>query len=128
MILVLNFDFSAAHFYKQKQWSHKKNRSTFGKCYTQNGHGHNYHLNLEIDVGNTFVPNALSIINPCVMRVLNRLDHEHLNFKIPQFKNVVPTTENISLYIRDQLQIPTPFRLKLIRLFEMDSIFVELII
>lgn len=126
MILILSFEFSSAHFYQQKKWTPEKNKQVFGKCYTEFGHGHNYTLELEIDIADHEPAQAKKSITPHVKHVLDAIDHEHLNFKIPYFKDVIPTTENISCYLRDQIEIPSPYRLKLLRLFEMDSIFVEL--
>ena len=126
MTLICEYQFSSAHFYKQKHWSIEKNGAVFGKCFTDYGHGHNYRLELEIDIGNEIPSTARDLISGAVHVVLNRLDHQHLNFTIPEFKEVVPTTENISLYLRAQIQIPPPYRLGLVRLFEMDTIFVEL--
>lgn len=128
MIVIFNFEFASAHFYQQKKWSPQKNKEVFGKCYTEHGHGHNYRLELEIDIGETPVEKAYDAVNASVQPIVDRLDHEHLNFKIPLFKDTVPTTENISLFLRDQIEIPAPYQLKLLRLFEMDSIFVELTI
>lgn len=126
MIALFSFEFSSAHFYHQKKWSAEKNRTVFGKCFSEYGHGHNYRLELEIDIGPHPATNTKNLISQSVQPTLDLIDHEHLSFKIPQFKDQIPTTENISLYLRDQIVIPPPFKLKLLRLFEMDSIFVEL--
>lgn len=90
--------FSSAHFYKQAQWSVEKNQQEFGKCFTEYGHGHDYALEIEIRGDN---PIALSV---CVQRVLDQLDHQHLNFVIPEFKTQIPTTENISLFLQTEIQ------------------------
>lgn len=126
MIITVDYEFASAHFYTQKKWSEEQNRATFGKCHTPNGHGHNYRLELEIDIGSFDITKAKSLIDSSIQPLLNQLDHEHLNFTVPHFKDTVPTTENISLYIKDQIRIPAPFHVKLLRLSEMDSIFVEL--
>ncbi len=126
MTLICEFHFSSAHLYEQKKWSIEKNQTVFGKCYTDYGHGHNYRLELEIEIGNESTKPAHDLISKAVQIVLDRIDHQHLNFTIPAFKETVPTTENISLYLRDQIQIPSPYRLCLLRLYEMDSLFVEL--
>lgn len=128
MILILNFDFAAAHFYENKSWSPQKNTSVFGKCYTPHGHGHNYRLQLEIDIAAKEPDKAKSDISSHIVPIINTVDHRHLNFDLPYFKSRIPTTENISLYLADQIALPKPYRLKLLRLFEMDSIFVELTI
>ena len=129
MIMTLTFHFSSAHLYHQKKWSHEKNLEVFGRCYTDHGHGHNYRLEVDVDVSNNLPklkPAAAVAIRAAINSVLQRLDHEHLNFTIPFFKDNIPTTENISLYLRDQIAIPAPYQMKLLRLFEMDTIFVEL--
>lgn len=126
MIIILDFDFSSAHFYNQKKWSPKKNQKIFGRCFTKFGHGHNYKLQLEIDIAEHQPSCAKLLIQEAVTPTLKPLDHEHLNLTIPYFKNIVPTTENISLYLRDQIKIPGPYHLCTLRLFEMDSLFVEL--
>lgn len=132
MILILDFEFAAAHFYENKSWAVQKNKDVFGKCYTPHGHGHNYKLQLEIDVANApltkDLAQAKAEISSRVLPIIDKVDHSHLNFDHPYFKDRVPTTENISLYLKDQIDLPAPYRLKLLRLFEMDSIFVELTI
>lgn len=124
--MILSFEFSSAHFYKQNKWSNKKNQAVFGLCYTEHGHGHNYRLELEIDISDKNASQAAKTCRRHVKPVIDQLDHQHLNFKVPFFKETVPTTENISLYLKDQITLPKAFKLKLIRLFEMDTIFVEL--
>lgn len=128
MILILDFEFAAAHFYENKNWSEQKNKDIFGKCYTPHGHGHNYKLQLEVAIESAPQEAAKAEIIRLVLPIINRLDHSHLNFDVPYFKNRVPTTENISLYLKDQIQLPAIYQLKRLRLFEMDSIFVELTI
>lgn len=88
--------FSAAHFYNQPNWSEQTNRQTFGACYSQYGHGHNYTLLIETnpEVGQTE-------LKKCADQVHQKLDHRHLNFDIPEFKTRVPTTENIILWVED---------------------------
>lgn len=126
MILILDFEFSAAHFYENPNWSAQKNKEVFGRCYTPHGHGHNYKLQLEIEILDSAPDMAKKDILSYITPVLKKIDHSHLNHDIPYFQSQVPTTENISLYLKDQISLPQPYRLKLLRLFEMDSIFVEL--
>lgn len=128
MILILTFEFAAAHFYQNPLWTPQKNKEVFGKCYTVHGHGHNYKLELEVDIGKRTPNNAKKTIRERVLPIIHNIDHSHLNFDIAYFKTLIPTTENISLYLKDQIALPAPYRVKLLRLFEMDSIFVELTI
>lgn len=98
MIYKFQRTFSSAHFYKQAQWTLEKNQQEFGKCFTEFGHGHDYVLEIEIRGSNSIA------LTTCVQRVLDQLDHQHLNFVIPEFKDKVPTTENISLFLKSEIQ------------------------
>lgn len=126
MKIALTYEFSSAHLYHQKNWSDQKNKDTFGKCYSEHGHGHNYRLQVEIEIGEQNIEVAHSAIQAVLKPIISKIDHAHLNFDIPYFKDLVPTTENISLYFKVQIVLPAPYQLKCLRLFEMDSIFVEL--
>ncbi|MBL7543972.1 MAG: 6-carboxytetrahydropterin synthase [Bdellovibrionaceae bacterium] len=126
MILLFDYEFSSAHFYEQKKWSARKNHLIFGQCYTPYGHGHNYRLQLEVDIGTATPILAKAEIDTILKATVAQLDHQHLNFVIPFFKKTIPTTENISLYLQEQIRLPLRFQVKLLRLFEMNSIFVEL--
>lgn len=126
MILALKSTFSSAHFYSQPAWDQTKNESTFGRCYTSHGHGHNYTL----EVGFKLNPEDLSRKNEyltTLTQLTTRLDHEHLNFVIPEFKNTVPTTENIALYFLDKLKsYYSEGEISYIRLYEMDNLWTEI--
>ena len=55
-----------------------------------------------------------------------QLDHEHLNFVIPEFKTTVPTTENILLYFEKKiLSLKLKNQLAFIKLFEMENLYSE---
>lgn len=118
--LVVQSEFSAAHFYKNADFTEAKNRKTFGRCFTNYGHGHNYKV--ELGVATKKKNKAESILK----EITKKLDHEHLNFEIPEFKETVPTTENILLYIEKKLE-KTVLKnsLVFIRLFEMDDLWSE---
>jgi 6-pyruvoyltetrahydropterin/6-carboxytetrahydropterin synthase len=93
--------FSSAHRYFQKNFSEAENKKIFGRCYTVHGHGHNYILELtlggEIDDITGMVIN-LTDVDHILKEVTDPLDHKHLNFDVPAFKELVPTTENIAKY------------------------------
>lgn len=98
MTYTLQRSFSCAHFYHQTQWSEQKNRAEFGLCFTEFGHGHDYTLEIE------FKTQDLNQARTDFNNLLNRLDHQHLNFIIPEFKVEIPTTENLSLYLKSNLE------------------------
>ncbi len=93
-------EFSCAHFYHQRRWSTQKNKDTFGKCFTQYGHGHDYVL--EAEFIESEVPRAQALETLKALR--EELDHQHLNFVFPEFRDHIPTTENLLLFCLDRLQ------------------------
>ncbi|MGZ3746798.1 MAG: 6-carboxytetrahydropterin synthase [Pseudobdellovibrionaceae bacterium] len=121
--LIVTSLFSAAHLYHQKKWSPQENQAHFGKCFTAYGHGHNYRL----EVGFQAPQSSPEKLRELVKAVTDRLDHQHLNFMIPEFKDLVPTTENIAKYLLKKLHEGCPKeRISYIKLFEMDDLWVEI--
>lgn len=97
------FEFSAAHRLHCPDWSDEENRRTFGKCNHPNGHGHNYVVEItldEISQNGQTPPVAVSEIEQVVrQRVVDRLDHKHLNLDVPEFGKTNPSVENIAQVI-----------------------------
>ncbi len=116
--LVLEADFNSAHFYNQPQWSEKKNQEVFGRCFTKYGHGHNYKVRVEWDADPSQLLNMRNHLND----VIHVLDHEHLNFVIPEFQSQIPTTEVIVQYLEKKLKEKTSAPLLNIELFETPTI------
>ncbi len=128
MILKVQRNFSAAHFYNQPQWTEQKNRAEFGKCYSPYGHGHNYLFEIEFELQ---VPGEESQLFKICDQLQGELDHRHLNFDLKDFKSQIPTSENISLWIAQKFQeaiesFKLQGSLRKIRLFETAEIWVEL--
>lgn len=127
MILTLKNSFSSAHFYAQPLWDKTQNQNTFGRCYTQYGHGHNYTLEVGFILHNSAEIQKKSEYQNLLTQLTTRLDHEHLNFVIPEFKDKVPTTENIALYFLDKLKLSVSEKdLSYIKLYEMDTLWTEI--
>lgn len=121
--LLVGGAFSSAHLYHQKKWSEAENQAAFGKCFTEFGHGHNYRL----QVGFRNSQKDFQFLQAQVRTVTDLLDHQHLNFTIPEFQDKIPTTENIALYLLKKLQEHCPSEdICSIKLFEMDDLWVEI--
>ena len=121
--LILTDCFSAAHLYHQKAWTEAENKACFGKCFTEHGHGHNYRL----EVGFQSPKANPEALKTTLHQVINLLDHRHLNFDIAEFKEIIPTTENIALYLLKKLQEGSPQEhISYIKLFEMNDLWVEI--
>ena len=126
--------FSAAHRYHSDQLSDEENRRVFGKCNRPHGHGHNYRL--EVTVSGPVDPVTGMVMNLAdldrILRevVVEPLDHSFLNFDVPHFAEVVPTCENIALWLESQLEAPLSdlaVELRALRLYESDDLYAEVV-
>lgn len=127
--LTKKVEFSASHRYYQPKLSAAQNKKVFGKCAWPNGHGHNYILEVTVAGSvNSLTGMVMNIkqLKRFLQKVVQRLDHRYLNRDLPQFKRLVPTTENIARVLWRILQEQYP-RLPLhkIRLTEGEEVCVE---
>lgn len=129
--LQRRYRFSAAHLYRRPDWSDEKNRRRFGKCAIEPGHGHNYRLWVAVrgtvDPETGFVVDLGELDRLVAERVLEPLDHRHVNHAIERFRldgGQVPSSENLVLWIRDRLEeaLPEGTRLAELRLAEDDDL------
>ncbi|MBE9169251.1 6-carboxytetrahydropterin synthase [Pleurocapsales cyanobacterium LEGE 06147] len=108
--LTVKTHFSAAHRLALPHLSYEENSAIYGKCARPNGHGHNYHL--EVTVAGEIDPRTGMLVDLSALQkaiddyVVEPFDHTFLNKDIPYFAEVVPTAENIALYIAQLLQEP----------------------
>ncbi|HET8737440.1 MAG TPA: 6-carboxytetrahydropterin synthase [Pricia sp.] len=100
--------FNAAHRLYRRDWDDAKNDAVFGKCNNPNYHGHNYELIVsvsgEIDPETGFVMDMKVLKDLIRDKVENALDHKNLNLEVPEFKDLNPTAENISVVIWNKLR------------------------
>ena len=91
-----------------KNWSNERNREVFGKCSNENYHGHNYELIVklrgEIDRDTGMVYDLGDLKNIIKTEIEDLLDHKNLNIDIPYFNDIIPTTENLSVFIWNKLR------------------------
>jgi 6-pyruvoyltetrahydropterin/6-carboxytetrahydropterin synthase len=106
--LTVGTHFSAAHRLALPDLSLEENSRIYGKCARPNGHGHNYHL--EVTVRGNIHPRTGMIVELVELQsvinaiVVEPFDHTFLNKDIPYFAQVVPTAENIAVYIAQLLK------------------------
>ena len=95
--------FNAAHRLFVENWSDEKNKDLFGKCSNSNFHGHNYELIVdvkgEVDHVTGVVIDLKELKDIIKNEVEELLDHKNLNLDVPYFKKVIPTAENICIFI-----------------------------
>ena len=101
------YDFSASHRLHAPALGDAENAAIFGKCNRENGHGHNYEVEITVagdvdaSTGRVTDPEAMDKIVEEV--ILLPFDHRHLNMDVPEFADVNPTSENLTRVIWDRL-------------------------
>jgi 6-pyruvoyltetrahydropterin/6-carboxytetrahydropterin synthase len=130
VLLTQQFEFSAAHRLHSAALSDDENRQVFGKCNNPNGHGHNY--TVEVTVGGPPdertgavlpLPRFEQIVKE---RVIDVLDHKHLNHDTAHFATVNPSVENIARVVWSMLvQHVAPARLHAVRIHETPKTWAE---
>ena len=133
IFLTRRATFSASHYYWNEAWSAEKNEQVFGRCANRNGHGHNYTLEVTVagepDPVTGFVVDLKRLKDVMEREVLSAYDHRHLNLETPEFKNAIPTTENIAIAawnrLRPAINSAGGAKLSRIRVYETPEIFAE---
>ena len=95
--------FNAAHRLHQPAWTDEKNREVFGLCNNANYHGHNYELEVkltgEVNPLTGYVYDMKDLADLMEAEIEKRFDHKNLNLDTEEFKNLIPSAENIAVVI-----------------------------
>ena len=100
--LTRRYWFSASHRLHHPTLPEEENRQLYGKCNNPGGHGHNYFL--EVTVAGPVDPRTGMAVNLAELdalvqrRILEPLHESSLNEQ-PNFREQVPTTENLCVEI-----------------------------
>ncbi|WP_029034938.1 6-pyruvoyl trahydropterin synthase family protein [Salinimicrobium terrae] len=121
--------FNAAHRLHRKDWDEEKNRWVFGKCSNPHYHGHNYELIVavtgKINEETGFVMDLKDLKELIYEKIELSFDHKNLNLEVPEFKDLNPTAENISVIIWRKLRAELESHLDLeVTLYETPRNFV----
>jgi 6-pyruvoyltetrahydropterin/6-carboxytetrahydropterin synthase len=133
VFLTRRATFSASHYYWNDAWSPEKNQQVFGRCANRNGHGHNYTLEVTVagrpDPVTGFVVDLKWLKDVMEREVLAAYDHRHLNLETAEFRERIPTTENIAVAAWQRLAPAIDgvggAQLSRIRVYETPEIFAE---
>jgi 6-pyruvoyltetrahydropterin/6-carboxytetrahydropterin synthase len=100
--------FCASHRLFNPQWSDEKNAQIYGKCAHTHGHGHNYKMEVcisgPINPQNGMIFNLQELKEIIANKILNDVDHKHLNFDVPWLQGKIPTTEVLVQCVWERLQ------------------------
>ena len=132
MRITRRVEFSASHVCRRPDASDEENWRLYGENASPHGHGHNYVLEVTLEgtpdpvTGMVFDLKRLKEV--LEDEVVKPMDHRFLNYEVPPFDTVIPTTENVASEIwrrlEPRLQLPNA-RLQAVRLYETDDLYVD---
>ncbi len=116
--------FAAAHVLARPDWDALRNEEVFGACVRE--HGHNYVVEVTVsgpvDPATGMVMNLKDIDRVMKERLIEAVDHRHLNRDVAFLRGVIPTAENIAIAAWGRLEEGLkPARLVRLRLVESEN-------
>ncbi len=120
--------FCAAHRLHNPELSDEENIRIYGKCNNPDGHGHNYVMEVtvkgRVSDKTGMVIDLKDLKKIITEKIIDRIDHKHLNCDVDFMRDIIPTAENIVMQIwkilRDEL-LKNNAELYELKLFETDN-------
>lgn len=107
MIVTARLTFSAAHRLHNRSRDAEWNRRMYDKCDNPAGHGHNYVIQVSVrgkpDPETGMVIDLKKLKDIVRQRIIDRVDHRHLNEDVDFLRDVIPTAENLARSFWQQL-------------------------
>ncbi len=132
MLITRRAEFSASHVCAQSSLSPEQNCELYGAAANPSGHGHNYVLEVTLegdpDPVTGIVFDLKKLKELIQQTVIDPMDHRFLNYEVPPFNKIVPTTENVAAEIWNRLSThfgPGSPRLHNVRLYETEDLYVD---
>ena len=132
MIITRKVEFSASHVCRSPELSDAENERLYGPAANPRGHGHNYVVEVSLrgdpDPVTGMVMDLKELKEILNREVMDPYDHRFLNYEVPPFDRVVPTTENIARDIWGRLEprlCNERHRLHSVRVYETEDLFVD---
>jgi 6-pyruvoyltetrahydropterin/6-carboxytetrahydropterin synthase len=132
MFITRRAEFSASHVCAQPALTPQQNRELYGAAANPAGHGHNYVLEVTLEgdpdpvTGMVFDLKKLKEL--IQQTVIDPMDHRFLNYEVPPFDKIVPTTENVAAEIWNRLSKHFDAGhpcLNNVRLYETEDLYVD---
>lgn len=132
MLITKRVEFSASHVCRIPELSEEENRALYREAANPQGHGHNYIVEVTLEGAPDAVTGMVFDLKQ-LKDVLNRevvepMDHRFLNYEVPPFERVVPTTENLAREIWRRVERPLAAagaRLHSVRVWESEDLYAE---
>lgn len=91
--------FSAAHRLYNPTFTDDRNEAVFDKCNNLWGHGHNYVIEVTVkglpDPDTGYVIDLKKLKGLMDERIVDLVDHKHLNHDVDFLRGIIPTVENL---------------------------------
>ena len=106
--LTRRYRFASSHRLHSTMLSESENALEYGKCNNPYGHGHDYAL--EVTVSGPVDEATGRVVSPgeleswVASQVLRTFDHRDMNHDMAEFRDRVPTAENIAAVIGEMLR------------------------
>jgi len=119
------YRFAASHRLHSERLSEEENNRIYGKCNNPYGHGHNYVV--EVRVSGPMDPDTGMVVNLADLdsfverEVIEAFDHKSFNEDVAEFREQVPTTENVCIEIFQRLTRFPKAKLERVRLEETSN-------
>jgi 6-pyruvoyltetrahydropterin/6-carboxytetrahydropterin synthase len=133
MFITRKTEFSASHVCRLRDRSDAENFAYYGNESLPNGHGHNFVVEVtlegEPDPVSGMVMDLKELKLVLEREVVEPMDHRYLNFEVPPFDRIVPTTANVAREIWHRLEQPLTgpnFHLSKVRLYEGPDLYVDI--
>ena len=130
--LCRSYTFSSSHRLHNAEFGDAENERIYGKCSWPSGHGHNYIMEVSLEVpphGTLEQCFGIDEIDSIVHeQVVDQFDHRYLNLDTESFKNTTPTLENITFECHRLLQDhfnDERGRLRSVRVYETERTWCE---
>jgi 6-pyruvoyltetrahydropterin/6-carboxytetrahydropterin synthase len=132
MIITRKVEFSASHVCRNPGLSEPENERLFGPAANPHGHGHNYVVEVSLagepDPVTGMVLDLKELKEILTRQVVEPYDHRFLNYEVPPFDRVVPSTENIARDIWRRLEPhlnDNRKKLHAVRVYETPDLYVD---
>ncbi len=108
MKLTACYGFSAAHRLHSDELDEDSNWRVYGRCNNPYGHGHNYTVEVTVagepDAATGMLVERSRLDEYVEKEILSRVRHTNLNEQVAEFRQLVPTTENVAFVFADWLK------------------------
>jgi len=118
--------FSAAHRLFVRDLSDEENLKIFDKCSWENGHGHNYKVEVRVKGKvnqQTGMVMDIGVLKREIQSVLEQVDHKFLDKDVPFFADKPSTVENICIFFWEALKskLPTGVKMNKVKVYETEK-------